>query len=325
MTIFFSVFAGVLASFLLLKLLIPFLRRRILDRPNSRSSHRFPVPRAGGLVFVLTTVSASALALIFNIPGTVNVLPFLCLPLSIVGLVDDRFDLPSFWRFAVQLFTACSLLAFGNLFSFNALFSDLSFPLGLLLFCVITLFSVATINFTNFMDGLDGLVAGCMLVIFAFAALSLSSPICLWVLFGSLFGFLLFNWCPAQVFMGDVGSTFLGSMFSGLVLQSSDLSMAFGLILLATPLLADSFLCLLRRFFAGQPIFEAHRLHLYQRLHQAGWSHAKVSSTYILSTAFLALSLLLGGLPFLVFSVCLVLLLGVCLEFNFAVPFVDAS
>ena len=77
--------------------------------------------------------------------------------------------------------------------------------------------------------------------------------------------------------MGDVGSTFLGAVFAGLVLQASSLSDAFSYLLVATPLLADACLCVPRRMLAGQRVFKAHRLHLFQRLNQAGWPHSRVS------------------------------------------------
>ena len=125
--------------------------------------------------------------------------------------------------------------------------------------------------------------------------------------------------------MGDVGSTFLGAVFAGLVLQASSWTQAFGYSLVATPLLADACLCVPRRLLAGQRVFQAHRLHLFQRLHQAGWPHARVSLTYMTATALLALAMLAGGLAW-VFSFALAeLLLGVWLDQHVAVPFSVAS
>ena len=125
--------------------------------------------------------------------------------------------------------------------------------------------------------------------------------------------------------MGDVGSTFLGAVFAGLVLQASSWLQALEFLLVATPLLGDACLCVPRRFLAGQPVFQAHRLHLFQRLHQAGWSHARVSLAYISATAFLALSMLLGGLPWVFAVSVLFLSIGVWLDQRVAVPFAMAS
>jgi len=156
-------------------------------------------------------------------------------------------------------------------------------------------------------DGLDGLVTGCMSVTIA-------------AMVGSLLGFLLWNWSPAKVFMGDVGSTFLGAVFAGLVLQASSWPEAFGYLLVATPLLGDACLCVPRRLLAGQRVFQAHRLHLFQRLHQAGWPHARVSLAYIAATAVFAVAMLAGGWPW-VFGLAVVeLLVGVWLDQRVAGP-----
>ena len=172
----------------------------------------------------------------------------------------------------------------------------------------------STGDFTNFMDGLDGLVAGCMAVAIAALAIALAASWPLWALVGALLGFLLWNWSPAQVFMGDVGNTFLGAVFAGLVLQAPSWPEAFGLLLVATPLLGDACLCVPRRLFAGQRVFQAHRLHLFQRLYQAGWPHARVSSLYVGATALLALALLWGGLPWLIPLASFELLVGLWLD-----------
>jgi UDP-N-acetylmuramyl pentapeptide phosphotransferase/UDP-N-acetylglucosamine-1-phosphate transferase len=183
----------------------------------------------------------------------------------------------------------------------------------------------AVINFTNFMDGLDGLVGGCMAVALAAAGLRLAAPWPIWTLVGALLGFLLWNWSPAKVFMGDVGSTFLGAVFAGMVLQAPTWPEALGILLVATPLLGDAFLCVPRRMLAGQHVLQAHRLHLFQRLHQAGWPHARVSSLYIAATAALAVVLLAGGLPWVVGLAVVELFVGFWLDRHVAVPFAVAS
>ncbi|PSI00565.1 glycosyl transferase [Synechococcus lacustris str. Tous] len=118
---------------------------------------------------------------------------------------------------------------------------------------------------------------------------------------------------------------FLGAVFAGLVLQAPSWQEAMGLLLVATPLLGDACLCVPRRLLAGQRVFQAHRLHLFQRLHQAGWPHARVSTLYIAATAVLALALLWGGLPWLITLAAFQLLLGIWLDQRVAVPFAIAS
>ena len=175
------------------------------------------------------------------------------------------------------------------------------------------------------MDGLDGLAAGCMSVAIASLAFASDAPWPVWALVGSLLGFLPWNWSPAKVFMGDVGSTFLGSVFAGMVLQASSWLEALAYLLVASPLLIDSSFCVLRRILAHQPVFEAHRLHLFQRLHQSGWSHARVSILYISATLVLGLSMLAGGLPWVFALTLVVLFIGVLLDQRVAVPFSLAS
>ena len=314
-----AVAVGAAAGWALLWVLLPQLRRRLLDQPNARSSHRLPTPRGGGLAFVLVAAAASVLAT--GVPGF---LPLLALPLALVGVLDDRHNLPASWRYGVQLATALLLTLLSPLA--QGLPAGLAWwllPLaaGLLLISV-----TAVINFTNFMDGLDGLVAGCLAIAIAAGTSQLPTPTePLWALVGALFGFLAWNWSPAKVFMGDVGSTFLGAVFAGLVLQASSWPEALGLLLVATPLLGDACLCVPRRLLAGQRVFQAHRLHLYQRLHQAGWPHARVAGLYIAATALLALALLLAGWAWVLPLAVLELGLGVWLDRRVAMPFSTAS
>ena len=313
------------ASSLLLWALIPQLRHLYLDKPNFRSSHLKPTPTGGGVVFVLFASASSVITFLNNHRLDAALLPVVAVPLAVVGMLDDRFNLPSVWRFSVQLITAALILCLSPLVQSLGL-SIVSGSLLLLPVVALLLIGVtAVINFTNFMDGLDGLVAGCMAVAIAALAIALSAPWPLWALFGSLLGFLLLNWSPAKVFMGDVGSTFLGAVFAGLLLQASSWPQALVLLLVATPLLADACLCVLRRVLAGQNAFQAHRLHLFQRLHQNGWSHARVSLTYIVATSVLAVAMLVGGLPWVIGLSFLELSLGVWLDQFIAAPFAVAS
>ena len=307
---------------LLLADLTPRLRRRLLDQPNARSSHVQPTPRGGGVAFVLISSIASATAWLASIssasaPLALLAAPLLALPLALVGLLDDRHNLPASWRYGVQLATALVVVLSSPLVA-------LSVQL-LPLLALLVIFVTALINFTNFMDGLDGLVAGCMVVAITSAAIQLAAPWPIWALVGALLGFLIWNWSPAKVFMGDVGSTFLGAVFAVLVLHSSNWHEALELLLVATPLLFDACLCVPRRLVAGHQVFQAHRLHLFQRLHQAGWPHARVSSLYISATALIGLALIWGGLPWVITLSALELLIGVWLDQQVALPFAAAS
>jgi Fuc2NAc and GlcNAc transferase len=239
-----------------------------LDRPNARSSHQRSTPRGGGVAIVLAAVGlAPALEPLLLLP----------LPLALVGLADDRLDLPPAVRLPVQLLTG---------FALARMVGDWPLPAALVGAFVAT----GIINAVNFMDGLDGLVSSCLMVWFVLAAFVVQVP-GMWLLAGALLGFLLWNWSPARLFIGDVGSTYLGAVVAGVLLLAARQGPApFVLLLLAVlPLLGDACWCLLRRAWARQPLWQAHRLHLYQRLQQAGWSHAQVAVLYSLCTLALAL------------------------------------
>ncbi len=313
-----------ISCWLILFMLVPLLRRRLLDHPNSRSSHKRPTPRGGGVAFVLVAVLSNLIPFHSNAWSPIPTLTLVAIPLALIGLLDDCFNLPSGLRYVIQLLTALGLLYVSPLIvdlKNNIPFFAILITVAVFLLIIVT----AIINFTNFMDGIDGLVAGCMTVTLTCAALHLSASTPLWAYVGALIGFLLWNWSPARVFMGDVGSTFLGAVFAGVVLQTSTWTDAFGLLLVATPLLGDAGLCIPRRLFAGQPVFQSHRLHLFQRLHQAGWTHAGISRLYITATAMLALAFLLDGWLSVICLAVVIVLIGLWLDQYIAVSFATAS
>ena len=183
------IFFAALCSWLLLYALIPLLSDRLLDHPNARSSHRKPTPRGGGIVFVLLSSVSSGLALLFGQWSIFSLVVLLSTPLALFGLVDVRYRFPAFCRYCFQFLTAVLFLILSP--SIYRFISPVASPdlLFIFTFIFLAIAITAVINFANFMDGLDGLVAGCMLVAIAFLAVSLSAPWPLWVLVGSLLGF----------------------------------------------------------------------------------------------------------------------------------------
>ncbi len=304
---FFLTLISFCIGYFLYLLTIPKLKKFLLDKPNTRSSHVVPTPRGGGIIFVTLGVIGS---IKYNF-----ILPMVCFPLSIVGFIDDRYSISRIMRYFIQIFTVIFLINSSELKIFtNSLFWDIFFQL------ILIIALTAIINFVNFMDGIDGLVAISMvlyILIFSFVVSPGLLP-----LLGALISFLLFNWSPAKVFMGDVGSTFLGAIFAGMLLEFPSWHDSLAFLLIAFPLFADAFICVCRRFLAKENIFKPHKKHLYQRLVSSKkLTHSIVALLYLSLSIFCYLSLILGGLNFLLISCVIVAIIGVLLDRKFADPF----
>jgi Fuc2NAc and GlcNAc transferase len=282
-------------------------RRQFLDIPNHRSSHQQPTPRGGGLGFIFAAiVGLIAYHLLLNqrwLPGNHSALPIglwlSLLPLIVISLIDDWKSLKASIRYTVQLGVATGIVAQAGVFPQPWLQ-----PLGsigmIIAFSLTVIGLTALINFYNFMDGLDGLVAGVSCVQLGFCAIVLDQPI-LWIIVAAVCGFLRWNWFPAKIFMGDAGSTVLGAMLAMVLLYSANhqlsqqAGLAWSYLAISLPLIADAIYTLIRRAFRRENIFQAHRMHLYQRLNQTGWSHSQVAIAYVLTTCGMAISIALLG------------------------------
>ena len=298
-------------TYFFLKLSLPFLTNNFADLPNHRSSHNSLVPTGGGIGFVIVGIVGMALY------GNYSAL--LCLPLAIVGFWDDKVSLNPIFRYFIQLLTV-SLLFFASSSGIQ-LYGSISLFLFIPIYLCYLIAATAIINFINFMDGLDGLVGSSMAIIVAFFCFSVDNS--LLPLLGALLGFLKLNWSPAKVFMGDGGSTFLGAILVWCILNTNSFEKSFAILLIATPLLLDASVCVIRRYFDGQRIFEAHSLHLFQRLHKAGWKHEMVTSLYLTFTALISLVYLIFNLTPALIMVALSLFFGIWLDKRYAIPFGD--
>ena len=180
------------------------------------------------------------------------------------------------------------------------------------------LIGLCIINFSNFIDGIDGLLAGCMLIGFIFCSIIIDSSYL--YLVGSITGFLIWNWNPARIFMGDIGSTFLGAVFFNSLINANNYYEALSLLLI-NPILMDSISCLIRRFINKENIFTVYKKHLYQRLHQAGWKHSKVSLLYIIGTLIMSFCIFHKNIYFLGLLILTEFIIGYLLDKNIAVSF----
>ncbi|MDP1573490.1 MAG: glycosyltransferase family 4 protein [Coxiellaceae bacterium] len=248
------------------------LQKAIIDLPNERSAHVIPTPRGGGLVF---TVAFYGLLVTLWFLNEVQTPLFLSLlggiVVAIVGYWDDLYHLKIQWRFLGHCIAAVWGIAW------------LPIPHGVDTFLAIFL-TVWFINLYNFMDGIDGVAASEAIFVSVAAGIALLhhdagvSTLC-FGLGAIMLGFLCWNWAPAKIFMGDVGSGFLGYCFAILMWATAaahSLSILFWWILLAV-FLVDATFTLLRRMIQGKKWYQAHCEHGYQKLTQKGLSHAKVT------------------------------------------------
>lgn len=265
--------------------------RGLLDVPNHRSSHSTPTPRGGGVVFLpivgLAVLSLSVASDAHDVSRLAAALVFSGLVAGI-SLIDDVRTLSSGARFLVHLISAAGVILTLGAWQEIALPGLGVVDLGWSGNVITLIWIVGLINAYNFMDGIDGIagsqavVAGITWAVIAWIAGAPSVAALALVLAAAALGFLGHNWPPARIFMGDVGSAFLGFMFAIIPLLISPrdpyLPLAAGLVLWA--FVADTSWAFVRRLMEGKPVFSAHREHCYQRLVQAGWSHRAVTLLY---------------------------------------------
>ncbi|UEM21777.1 glycosyltransferase family 4 protein [Skermanella mucosa] len=277
-----ALLAGTAAlSYMATGMVLGYLRRNaILDLPNERSSHTVPTPRGGGWGIMATLLPA--FALIGWIVGSFDRIgPVLAGAAGLIAVswMDDRRSRPALFRLAAQVAAvALGLTALPG--------HDLVFQGWLPLwadrlaagFCWLWF-----VNLFNFMDGIDGLAGSEAASIGAGLALvSVTAGlgvVPLWLALataGAALGFLGWNWHPARVFMGDVGSVPLGYLLGWLLLGAAGAGAWAAALLVPLYFLADATFTLLRRLAAGKRIWQPHREHIYQRAVQAGRSHSGV-------------------------------------------------
>jgi Fuc2NAc and GlcNAc transferase len=273
------------------------LARSVVDVPNERSSHRAPTPRGGGLAIVAAVLAGTLAGWAAGVvPGD---LAAACVvggfAVATVGWLDDHRPLPPSTRAMVHLLAAVAALV--------ALCGAPELDLGAARLATGPVASVLAvlgivwaINLYNFMDGIDGLAgtqvaitggAGCLLLTLAgrpgvaFVAALLA---------GAGLGFLVWNWQPARIFMGDVGSGTLGFLLAVVALGSERAGGPPVLlwIMMLGVFVVDATATLVRRVWRGERWYAAHRSHAYQRLVRSGWSHRRVTTAVLLVDVALA-------------------------------------
>ena len=269
------------ATALSVRRLVGWLRKRqILDHPNERSSHSQPTPRGGGLavtpVILLGWLVLAGLGVALS--GQLIVMAG-ALALLVLSWRDDRASLPARVRLLVHgAAVAAGLWALpDHQFVFQGLLPFWADRL------VAAILWVWFLNLFNFMDGIDGITGVETLCLSA--GLMLMSPATEQsaVLAGAAIGFLIWNWHPAKIFLGDSGSVPLGYLLAWLLLRLAAQGLWAAALILPAYYLADATITIAKRALRGEKIWQAHRQHFYQRAVQGGASHARVALLVLLS------------------------------------------
>ena len=318
-TVCISYLISTLLAFVLVMVLTPFIKQTALkynqvDLPSYRKVHRKPIPRVGGIAICIATITALSVVWFAGKLELSNIDPTFTALLSggfcffCIGLADDILDLSPLLRLAVQCIVAGALWGGGmrmdslSLPLLNTLsLSWLSLPLTIL-------WVVGIVNAINWIDGLDGLAAGvgsiAATVSFVLCLQSgqfIAARVCI-ALLGSLLGFLMFNFNPAQIFMGDGGSHFVGFLLAALCITGFDREPAhvnalLPVLVMGVPLIDMTFV-ILSRLYSGCSPFSADKRHLHHRLLASGLTHkSTVLFVYVLSVWCGSLAWLLAEAP----------------------------
>ena len=267
-------------------------RVRIMDVPNARSSHEVATPKSGGISIVITFLIGTVV--IFFVADATMIrqdyffaFVFTSVLIAAISLYDDVKNKPFLVKLGTQLVAVFIVLAAGLVIDEIKLPYLGLVPLGWLSYTVSFLWIVGLTNAFNFMDGLDGLMGGVAVIVSAFFCVITFAEgshfvyIASYTIFAGTIGFLFFNFPPARIFMGDVGSAFLGFAFAVLAIIAAryDLSHTSFLVmpLLLFNVIYDTFFTFTRRLMRGDQVTAAHRTHLYQLFNRLGYSHRTVS------------------------------------------------
>lgn len=298
-------FLLLVATFMLSLVLTVCVRRyalaHLLDVPNDRSSHVTPAPTGGGLGIVVAFLASLLLiGWLGWISHQISYVLLAGIPVAAIGFWDDHQPVSARWRIVVHLIVAVAAVLLLQGFP-DVLLGDFSLRLGFFGYVVGAGFLVWSLNLFNFMDGIDGIAAS--EAIFVLAGLMLLNDSVSPELSGVLLllmvaccGFLLLNWPAAKIFMGDIGSGYLGFALGALILLSAlekPVLLFSGLILYAV-FVVDATVTLLTRYKRGRPWYAAHCSHAYQHLARQ-YGHLRVvlgiwlvNLCWLLPLAFLA-------------------------------------
>lgn len=280
------------------------LQNLMLDIPNERSSHTEPIPHGAGIVIVIMCLLAY-IPISLRITGTFSWGYFVgALLVALVSFIDDVHWVPFGWRLLVHGIAAILLIVDVDTWHGMSLIAPLE--LGNWGYILTFFWIVWMVNSYNFMDGIDGLaglqavIAGVGWMIMCYLLQMPGLTMYSGIIAAASLGFLLHNWNPANIFMGDVGSAFFGFTFAALPLLGREAAVTsidllpIAAVLFVWLFLFDSLVTLLRRAMRGEKFWKAHREHLFQRLVSSGLSHRAVTILYGVLASLLVLSVLIS-------------------------------
>jgi len=257
----------------------------LMDTPNARSSHSQPKPRGAGIVFVLTSLVAIGWLywLFGGLPPVFWGVVFAGGSIAVLGFADDMKELPAWQKLVFHI--AAALIAMMSAGGFPTLnIGGYYLEMGTFGAVLATIFIIWCLNAYNFMDGIDG-IAGSQAVFFLLSAgilvaLQIDAGFLLLsvILSAGVGGFLIWNWAPSRVMMGDAGSGFLGISIGLLTIYGANVLGAnlWPFIILMSVFFVDAKITLMRRLWRREKIYQAHRMHAYQHAAIKYRSHGKV-------------------------------------------------
>ena len=288
--------ASTLVAWLTTRELIRVLSRRgIMDVPNRRSSHKAPTPRGGGIGILAGLAIALLIGMYLKMPLPQPEIIIGALIIALIGFLDDRLGgLSPLFRFFCQAIAAG--LVIWKLGGLNRLplSPPFDFQLGILAVPFALIWILALTNLYNFLDGIDGfaglqgIIAGLALTCLGGSDVFLATGL---AIAGACGGFLLHNWHPARIFMGDVGSGTLGFLLASLPFQLNFPERSDGVLVISMFLwffISDGVFTIALRLTRREKIWQPHCSHLYQRLVRTGLSHSHVALRVGLAAAAIA-------------------------------------
>ncbi|MFQ5755386.1 MAG: glycosyltransferase family 4 protein [Acidiferrobacterales bacterium] len=284
MTILFAGLAFIVSAWLTRRLVNPDSRLYKLDHPNPRSLHDNPTPRGGGLAIFVAIAVIGVIATAFD--GTWVDFAWLAVAMILVAgisFLDDWFTVALGYRIVTH-FAAAGLLLWGGFVLQGFELPGIAWSLPVLAAVGFSLlFIVWIVNLYNFMDGMDGFAGGMAVIgfgtfaVFGWLAGDPLFTVLNLIVAAAAGGFLLFNFPPARIFMGDTGSSLLGFLAAAFMLWADRYGvfpMWIG-VLVFSPFIVDATVTLIRRIIGREKFWEAHKTHYYQRLVQLGWGHRR--------------------------------------------------